>query len=55
LTPKSNLIVFQPSDKEYTEVATIKVSDSATYAQPLLSGNRLFMEDADSVSLLTLD
>jgi outer membrane protein assembly factor BamB len=55
LTPKSNLIVFQPSDKEYTEVANIKVADTPTYAEPLLSGNRLFVEDQDSVALLTLD
>jgi outer membrane protein assembly factor BamB len=55
LTPKSKLIVFQPSDKEYTEVASLKVADTPTYAQPLLSGNRLFVEDADSVALLTLD
>jgi outer membrane protein assembly factor BamB len=55
LTPKSSLIIFQPSDKGYTEVATLKVADTATYAHPLLSGNRLFVEDANSVALLTLD
>jgi outer membrane protein assembly factor BamB len=55
LTPKSHLVVFQPNDKEYTEVASMKVADTPTYAQPLLSGNRLFVEDQDSVSLLTLD
>jgi outer membrane protein assembly factor BamB len=55
LTPKSSLIVFQPSDKEYTEVATLKVADTPTYAEPLLSGNRLFVEDQDSVALLTLN
>jgi hypothetical protein len=55
LTPKSSLIVFQPNDKEYTEVANMKVADTPTYAQPLLSGNRVFVEDEDSVSLLTLD
>jgi hypothetical protein len=36
-------------------VATLKVADTATYAHPLLSGNRLFVEDANSVALLTLD
>jgi outer membrane protein assembly factor BamB len=55
LTPQSELIVFQPSDKEFNEVASLKVADTPTYAQPLLSGNRLFVEDQDSVALLTLE
>ena len=55
LTPKSKLIVFQPSDKAYTEVATIKVADTDTYSQPVLVGDRLFIEDQNSVILWTLD
>jgi outer membrane protein assembly factor BamB len=51
LTPKSQLIVFQPGDKEYTELASIKVADKATYAYPVIAGNRLFIEDQDSVTL----
>jgi outer membrane protein assembly factor BamB len=55
LTSKSHLIVFQPSDKAYTEVASIKVADTATYAHPVLAGNRVFVEDANSLTLWTLD
>lgn len=55
LTPKSHLIVFQPSDKAYTEVANIKVADTDTYSQPVLVGDRLFIEDQNSVTLWTLD
>jgi outer membrane protein assembly factor BamB len=55
LTPKSQLYVIQPSDKSYTELASIKVADTATYAYPVPSGNRLFIRDKDSVSLLTVD
>jgi outer membrane protein assembly factor BamB len=55
LTPKSHLIVFQPSDKAYTQVASIKVADTDTYAQPVLAGNKLFIEDQNSVTLWTLD
>jgi outer membrane protein assembly factor BamB len=55
LTPKAHLIVIQPSDKAYTEVASIKVADSDTYAQPVLVGNRLFIEDQTSVTLWTLN
>src|SRR3984957_6293413 len=55
LTPRSHLIVFQPSDKAYTELPNIKVADTDTYAQPVLAGNKLFIEDQDSVTLWTLD
>ncbi len=55
LTPKSQLLVIQPSDKEYTEVASVKVADSVTYAYPVISGNRLFIEDRDSVTLWTIE
>ena len=47
LTPKSHVIVFQPTDKAYTEVASIKVADTATYAHPVLAGDRLFIEDQE--------
>ena len=55
LTAKSHLIVFQPSDTAYSEVASIKVADTETYAHPVLAGNRVFVEDQDSVTLWTLD
>ena len=55
LTPSSQLIVFQPGDKEYTELARIKVADSQTHAYPVLSGNRVFIKDLDSVTLWTID
>ena len=55
LTPKSHLIVIEPSDKAYTEIANIKVADSDTYSEPVLAGNRLFIEDQDSVILWTTD
>jgi hypothetical protein len=55
LTPKSELVVFQPGEKAYAEVARIKVADSPTYAYPVLSGNRLFIKDQDSVALLAIE
>jgi hypothetical protein len=55
LTPKMQLVVLQPTDKAYTEVASIKVADSATFAYPVVSGNRLFIRDHDSVALLTVE
>ncbi len=55
LTAKSQLTVFQPSDKEYTEVASFKVADKQTYAYPVVAGNRVFVKDLDSVTLWTID
>jgi len=55
LTPSSELIVFQPSDKEFKQLAKYKVSSTPTYAYPVLSGNRIFIKDGDSVTLWTVE
>jgi len=55
LTPSSELIVFEPGSKAYHEIARIKVADSQTHAYPVVSGNRLFIKDKDSVTLWTID
>jgi len=54
LTPASELIVFSPESQAYTEVARIKVADSPTYAYPVVSGNRIFVKDQDSLTLWTV-
>jgi hypothetical protein len=55
LTPKSELVVVQPGEKAYAEVARIKVAESPTYAYPVLSGKRIFIKDQDSVTLLAVE
>ena len=55
LTPSSELIAFQPSDKAYTELARIKVADTQTHAYPIVSGNRLFIKDKDSLILWSIE
>lgn len=55
LTPRSQLIVFEPSDKAYTEVASIKVANKQVYAYPVLAGNRLYVEDQDSLTLWSFE
>ena len=55
LTPNSQLVVFQPSDKSFTEVAKIKVAETPTYAYPVLAGNRLYIKDKDSVILWMIE
>ena len=55
LPDNSELVVFKPSDKEYSEVAKIKVADTATYAHPVIAGNKVFVKDQDAVALLTIE
>jgi len=39
------------NEKAYTEIASIEVADTQTYAHPVLAGNRLFVRDQDSLTL----
>jgi outer membrane protein assembly factor BamB len=55
LTPAGQLTVFEPSDKEFKKVAEYKVASGNTYAYPVVSGNRVFIKDKDSLTLYTLE
>jgi outer membrane protein assembly factor BamB len=54
LPSDSQLVVFKPSEKEYSEVARFKVAETPTYAHPVISGNRVFVRDQENVALLTI-
>jgi outer membrane protein assembly factor BamB len=51
LTSTFNLIVLKPNAKEYTELAKYKVSETAIYAYPIISGNNIYIKDAESLIL----
>ena len=55
LTPSGKLVAFEPSDKEYKEVASYKVADGDTYAHPVVSGNRIYIKDKDALTLWTIE
>ena len=55
LTPASELIVFKPSDKEFSQVAKIKVAQTPTYSYPVVAGNRVFIKDQDAVTMYTVE
>jgi outer membrane protein assembly factor BamB len=55
LTPAMQLLVIQPSDKEYKQLASYKVADTQTFAYPVVSGNRVFIKDQDSLTLWTIE
>jgi len=51
LPSSSELIVFKPDGKEYSKVTSYKVADTPTYAHPVISGNRVFVKDQESVTM----
>jgi outer membrane protein assembly factor BamB len=51
----AKLLVFEPNPKEYTELAAYKVSDTEVYAYPILTGNRIYIKDQNSVILYTVE
>lgn len=51
----SNLVAFKPSKDEFKEIAKYKVADTPTWATPILAGKRIYVKDADSVILWTLE
>ena len=53
--PVGNLIAFEPSDKEFKQLASYKVAEGDTTAYPVLAGNQIFVKDRDSVTLWTVD
>ncbi len=55
LPSSSELIAFAPSDKQFTELARIKVANTSTYAHPVIAGNRIFVKDQDAVTMWTIE
>jgi outer membrane protein assembly factor BamB len=55
LTPAGRLIVFEPSAESFKQIASYKVAAEGTYAYPIVAGNRVFVKDADSVTLWSIE
>ncbi len=55
LPSNSNLIVFKPSEKAYTQLTKIKVSDKPVFTTPLVAGNQIFIKEAETLTLYKLD
>ncbi len=55
LASTGNLIVFNPDSRDYSEVKKYKVSDTPVYAFPVVTGNRIFVKDAESLTLYTIN
>lgn len=54
LCGNSSMVAFKPGEK-FEQVAAIKVAATPTYAHPIITGNSVYVRDADSVILLTIE
>ena len=55
LEDDAELIVGQATMAGFEETRRYEVADTATWAQPAVSGNRVFVKDRSTVTLWTLD
>jgi outer membrane protein assembly factor BamB len=51
LPSTSNLIMFKPDSKAYTEVAKYKVSETPIYSFPVVAGNVVYIKDAENLMM----
>jgi len=50
-----NLIVMKPDPKAYTEIAKYKLAETAVYAFPIVSGNLIYVKDAQTLMLYKIN
>ncbi len=55
LTLNGELSFYQPSDKQYTELARYKVAEPEVWAHPVVDGRRIFVRDKDSIALWAME
>jgi outer membrane protein assembly factor BamB len=55
LTLNGELSVYQPSDKQYTELVRYKVAEPEVWAHPVVDGKRIFIRDKDSITLWAME
>ena len=51
LPSNSELVAFKPTAEQYEQLALIKVSDTSTYAHPIVAGKRIFVKDQNAVTM----
>jgi outer membrane protein assembly factor BamB len=55
MIPSGQLVVFEPNEKEFKQIASYKVAEGDAYAYPILSGNKIFVRDKDSLVAWTIE
>lgn len=54
MTERSGLIVFAPTGDGFKPLATYQVSSGPVYATPVVAGNRIYVKDAETLTLWQL-
>lgn len=49
-----NLIVFKPEPGAYAEIAKYKVANTQVYAFPVISGNKVYVKDAENLMMYVI-
>lgn len=55
LPENGELIVYKAEGTAFAEIARYKVAETQTYAHPIVSGQRIFVKDQESLTLWTLE
>jgi outer membrane protein assembly factor BamB len=55
LPSNSNLIVFKANEKAYIELMKVKVSDKPIFSNPVISGNLIYIKDAENITRYTFN
>lgn len=55
LEDDGELVIFRPGPTAFEAIRRYKVADSDTWAQPTISGNRVFVKDVSTLALWTLN
>jgi outer membrane protein assembly factor BamB len=50
-----NLVPFKPDRKEFKELARYKVADLPAFAMPIVTGDRVYVKDRESLFLWKLN
>jgi outer membrane protein assembly factor BamB len=55
LANNSELVFYKPDGKAYNEIARYKVAESEVYAHPVISKNRVYVKDKDSLAMWVIE
>jgi len=54
LSSTSNLVVYKPVTDSYSEIKLIKVAETPVYAHPVISGNKMYIKDEESLIMYSI-
>ncbi|MDX9726229.1 MAG: PQQ-binding-like beta-propeller repeat protein [Bacteroidales bacterium] len=55
LTSNSHFVVLKPDGQKFNKIAQLKLAESGIYSHPIVSGNRIFIKDVESLTQYTVN